>query len=422
MGDPVSTAMTWTGGPYQFGANGTKPGEAVDCSRFVQEVYAANGVSLPRDTWGQMKVGTAVASIKDAVPGDLLFYNGGSHVGIYIGNNKVVQALGAKWGVGVWDVSFAGTVTSIRRVAGGSKAASAASSGAGKAGVSTTGSSATSNLGSSVGTSLANSFISKAGGSWLSGSGLAMLGSGGKSSGSQSQSGSSGVGGTGGTGSTTAVGGAVADNSIKTPTQFSLAVLRGLGVSPSTADVLAVNEWQQHEGQWTVRGGDNPYYAPNMHNPLNTKLQMPGSVDLGGETRSFKTWADGVSASVSTIKQKNMSAILTALKGNADLKTFGAALESTPWAASSYGGADFAKPSGVYAMGDPSGSSHMAPAPSMRHSSSTVLPSARGSGGTINLSMPIQMVNGSQQDATRLVSMVVQELQKQTGMSAVSGI
>ena len=298
----------------------------------------------------------------------------------------------------------------------GASVSSASSTGA----ASSTASSTVSAIGggSSVGTSLASSFISKVGGSWLSGSGLAMLGSGGKSSGSQSQSGSSGVGGTG---STTAVGGAVADNSIKTPTQFSLAVLRGLGVSPSTADVLAINEWQQHEGQWTVRGGDNPYYAPNMHDPLNTKLPMPGSVDLGGETRSYKTWADGVSASVSTIKQKNMSAILTALKGNADLKTFGAALESTPWAASSYGGADFAKPSGVYAMGDPSGSSLMAPAPSMRHSSGTVLPGARGGGGTINLSMPIQMVNGSQQDATRLVSMVVQELQKQTGMSAVSG-
>jgi hypothetical protein len=364
-----------------------------------------------------MKAGSAVASMKDAIPGDLLFYGGGSHVAIYIGNNKAAQALNSQYGVGVWDVTFAGPVTSIRRVAGGSKAAAAAATGASKAGGAKGSSATTSSAkGGAIGTSLSNNFLSMVKGSWLNGGGTHAGGGpniGGGSSNTTT------TGSTGGTGSTTLVGGA--SGSIKSPTDFSRAVLSGLGLPATQADVQAINEWQQHEGQWTVSGGSNPYYAPNMHDPLNTNLPMPGGHALSG-TWSYPDWATGVKASVSTIKQSNMAPILKALQANADLKTFGAALESTPWAASKYGGSDFGAPSGVYAMGDPSGTSM---APMGRRGASPAMVSGGGGGGFhghVTLHMPVHMPAGSTgQDAQRLVRLVVAELKGQQGLSQLAG-
>jgi peptidoglycan DL-endopeptidase CwlO len=65
---------------------------AYDCSGLTQAVYSTVGVSLPRTTFEQVNVGSRV-SLSDLRPGDLVFYYSGiSHVGIYIGDEKIIHA------------------------------------------------------------------------------------------------------------------------------------------------------------------------------------------------------------------------------------------------------------------------------------------------------------------------------------------
>ncbi|HCO38430.1 MAG TPA: NlpC/P60 family protein [Aquificaceae bacterium] len=88
----VLTALTYMERPYQFGANELY---RMDCSAFVKRVFEVNGISLPRSTAEQAQVGVPV-SLDEIRPGDLLFFStyrpGPSHVGIYIGNGKMVHA------------------------------------------------------------------------------------------------------------------------------------------------------------------------------------------------------------------------------------------------------------------------------------------------------------------------------------------
>ena len=122
----VAQAETFLGVPYQWG--GTDPATGVDCSGLVQDVYSRLGVDLPRTSQEQALVGTAVGSLAQAQPGDLVFYPGSDgtatapgHVGIYIGNGQMIDAPHAGADVRVDPV---GTPTEIRRVAGLAPAAS----------------------------------------------------------------------------------------------------------------------------------------------------------------------------------------------------------------------------------------------------------------------------------------------------------
>ncbi|WP_414044746.1 LysM peptidoglycan-binding domain-containing protein [Macrococcus equi] len=95
---------------YIYGANSA---HAVDCSAFAQQVLAALGKEIPRTTYAQMAVGQKVSTPK---PGDLVFFNDGSHVGVYIGDGKMVDALNPKAGVGERAVNYInGTVTGYYR-------------------------------------------------------------------------------------------------------------------------------------------------------------------------------------------------------------------------------------------------------------------------------------------------------------------
>ncbi|MGI5402390.1 NlpC/P60 family protein [Streptomyces sp. CA-135486] len=85
----LSFARAQLGKPYVWGATGPS---SYDCSGLTQAAWKAAGVDLPRTTWDQVKVGTRVAT-KDLVPGDLVFfYDDISHVGIYIGDGKMIHA------------------------------------------------------------------------------------------------------------------------------------------------------------------------------------------------------------------------------------------------------------------------------------------------------------------------------------------
>ena len=89
------------GKSYVYGANSAS---AVDCSAFTQQFMAAfNGKSIPRTTYGQQAAGTQVSNPQ---PGDLVFFNNFSHVGVYIGNGQMVDALNPSERVGQRAVSY----------------------------------------------------------------------------------------------------------------------------------------------------------------------------------------------------------------------------------------------------------------------------------------------------------------------------
>ncbi|MFI8949285.1 NlpC/P60 family protein [Streptomyces sp. NPDC053750] len=85
----VAYAYQKLGSPYVWGATGP---DAFDCSGLVQAAYRAAGVSLPRTTYAQIDAGRRVTRAELA-PGDLVFfYSGISHVGIYVGNGRMIHA------------------------------------------------------------------------------------------------------------------------------------------------------------------------------------------------------------------------------------------------------------------------------------------------------------------------------------------
>jgi hypothetical protein len=120
--DIVSYAKTQLGDPYEWGAEGP---DAFDCSGLVQYVYKHFGLSTPRTTY-DMIGSDRLQKIqkKDLQPGDLIFSNWigrtSSHVGIYAGNDQIIEApekgkdvMVTKLGPGYWS-----HVDGYRRVPG----------------------------------------------------------------------------------------------------------------------------------------------------------------------------------------------------------------------------------------------------------------------------------------------------------------
>ena len=106
----VDYACQFIGNPYVWG--GTSLTNGADCSGFVQSVYKHFGVNLPR-TSGAMRGSGKGVSYSDAIPGDIVCYSG--HVGIYMGNGKIVNAINSSKGIGVLSATYANIVT-VRRV------------------------------------------------------------------------------------------------------------------------------------------------------------------------------------------------------------------------------------------------------------------------------------------------------------------
>lgn len=104
-------ALQFQGYPYVGGGN-TPSGW--DCSGFVQWVFAQFGVSLPHYSGAQMSVGTAVGSIAEAAPGDIIVNT--QHAAIYIGNGMVINALNPAQGTQVTSLAVFSGGYAIRRV------------------------------------------------------------------------------------------------------------------------------------------------------------------------------------------------------------------------------------------------------------------------------------------------------------------
>ncbi len=98
----VGHAMSKIGAPYRWGATGPN---AFDCSGLVSWAFKNAGVSLPRNSRAMSRVGRPVAK-SDLRPGDLVFfYRPVSHVGIYIGGGKVVNAVNSRTPVKVSNIN-----------------------------------------------------------------------------------------------------------------------------------------------------------------------------------------------------------------------------------------------------------------------------------------------------------------------------
>lgn len=85
----VNDAKKYLGIKYKWG--GTTVAGGFDCSGFVQYVHKLEGTTIPRTTYEQLKAGKPVAK-NNLKPGDAVFFHGGSHEGMYIGNGKFIQA------------------------------------------------------------------------------------------------------------------------------------------------------------------------------------------------------------------------------------------------------------------------------------------------------------------------------------------
>ena len=102
----LGTADKYVGVPYVWGGN-TPSG--FDCSGFTKYVFAKNGVSLPRTSREQARVGDGVPlDFAAMLPGDiLLFAEPGeaiSHVAIFVGDGRIIHASSAMGGVNYLDL------------------------------------------------------------------------------------------------------------------------------------------------------------------------------------------------------------------------------------------------------------------------------------------------------------------------------
>jgi cell wall-associated NlpC family hydrolase len=105
IGEIGRTAFHYLGTPYLFGGEGPS---GIDCSSFVQQVFREHRINLPRTAREQSMTGSEVAD-GDLRKGDLVFFHTyasyPSHVGIYLGDGKMIHASSAKGEVVISDIN-----------------------------------------------------------------------------------------------------------------------------------------------------------------------------------------------------------------------------------------------------------------------------------------------------------------------------
>lgn len=85
----VSYARHFLGIPYSWG--GSTPRTGFDCSGLVRFVYGHFGIRLPHSSWGDLAHGRRIAR-RSLRAGDLVFFYGAGHVGIYVGHGRFIDA------------------------------------------------------------------------------------------------------------------------------------------------------------------------------------------------------------------------------------------------------------------------------------------------------------------------------------------
>jgi len=82
-------ALGAVGIPYRWG--GESPASGFDCSGLVRWVYGRIGVELPHSSYALHGEGRRVSRAR-MKPGDVLFFEGFGHVGLYLGHGRMVHA------------------------------------------------------------------------------------------------------------------------------------------------------------------------------------------------------------------------------------------------------------------------------------------------------------------------------------------
>jgi cell wall-associated NlpC family hydrolase len=109
----VDAAKVHLGVPYLWG--GTDPDRGFDCSGLVQAAYRDIGIEMPKWSRHQATMGVEVGSIDEALPGDVIaFGEPVDHVGIYVGDGKMIQA--PRRGDVVRISGISRPITTIRRI------------------------------------------------------------------------------------------------------------------------------------------------------------------------------------------------------------------------------------------------------------------------------------------------------------------
>jgi cell wall-associated NlpC family hydrolase len=115
----VKMAVQAVGLPYHWG--GESPATGFDCSGLVRWAYGSVGIELPHSSYALFDVGRAVPGSR-LTAGDILFFEGLGHVGLYVGNGRMVHAPQTGRNVEVVRLGaagYGGRLTGARRVVSG---------------------------------------------------------------------------------------------------------------------------------------------------------------------------------------------------------------------------------------------------------------------------------------------------------------
>jgi peptidoglycan DL-endopeptidase CwlO len=112
VGAVLAYAYAQRGKPYSFGASGPN---AFDCSGLSMMAWRQAGVHLDHSSYIQMNEQTVRIPVNRMSPGDLVFFEGGGHVGIYIGNGNFIHAPHTGAVVTITALSWEGPITAVGR-------------------------------------------------------------------------------------------------------------------------------------------------------------------------------------------------------------------------------------------------------------------------------------------------------------------
>lgn len=126
--DAVEIGKKYLGVPYVWGGNTAATG--LDCSGLTKLVYQQMGIDLPRVAIDQAKQGREIPSLAQAEPGDLIVTDNGGHIGIYVGDGKMLNAPRPGRDVSIDEVKYFGDIMTIRRLVDSPSEAAAAATAA----------------------------------------------------------------------------------------------------------------------------------------------------------------------------------------------------------------------------------------------------------------------------------------------------
>ncbi len=111
--DMVNFAQEFVGNPYVYGGNSLTKG--TDCSGFTKLIYQKYGYNIPRTATTQYNYGTKI-KVSELKPGDLVIYGERKieHVGMYIGNNRVVHASSVRTGIKYSNLNYRNIIGAVR--------------------------------------------------------------------------------------------------------------------------------------------------------------------------------------------------------------------------------------------------------------------------------------------------------------------